>query len=367
MSPSDDTRPDEVELLRRSALASGLDPRVSPEDLGVRLDSPEDLLARLKTDPEDQAPIPLRRRRLGLLVAASTAAAATLVLGVLQPWQSSPAAADTPPVLDYQFARAQNIAYAPGNDAESTLATLAATARRTADRRSDGPVQHVVTDNWFASIEDDKGADAVALIPTVNETWLGTDGSLRLIERKAAPLTADGRGVPRSSFDRHKAQADETQPSDSIDPNLLLSLPTNPDRLRSALLTVTDCGAKPEGSARAQCLFDRVEELNSTYVVPQRVTAALWDLIAAQRVARTLGAVEDRAGRRGVGISLIPKDRRGYRLVLIADRKTGRVLGVEEILIKANDSLDVKAPAITRFTAFLASSYARNMGPTDAE
>jgi hypothetical protein len=352
----------DVELLRDAALMAGLDPRIDPQDLGVRLDSPDDLLARFKEQPADEL-AGRRTRRFAILAATSIAASALLVFGVLQPWHSSPAAADTPPVLDYEFAHAQDIAYAPGKDATSTLQGLATAARAWPEPAGVGRVQHIVTDNWFASIGDDEGADDIALIPTLNETWLSPDGSFRLIERAGTPLTTDGRGITKD-VEGLKPRADETQPADTIDPTLLSALPEDPARLRPALLKATECDRFPAGNARARCLIGKMQEYNSTYVVPTRITAELWDLIAEQGATRLLGEVKDRAGRRGIGISLIPSNRKEYRQVLIASPETGQVLGFEEILIKTVPDLDVKAPAITSFTAFLTAERVDRAGPT---
>ena len=363
MVPNDsDLERDDVELLRGTALQAGLDPRLTPEDLGVRLDSADDLLARLQERPDDELGV-RRTRRFAILAAASIAASAALVLGVLQPWQTPPAAADTPPVLDYEFASAQNIAYAPGKDPLSALRELSTAAQAFRDPGGDGDIQHVVTDSWFGSIGDDEGANEIDLIPTVNETWLSPDGSFRLIERTGRHLTADGRGVVKQGIENRPTKADETQPADSIDPTLLSSLPEDPARLRPALLKATECDDQPAGNQRALCLFSRVEEYNSTYAVPTRVTAALWDLIADQGATRLLGEVKDRAGRPGIGISLIPSRRDEFRQVVIASPQTGQVLGFEEILIKTIPDLDVKAPAITRFTAFLTSERVDQAGP----
>jgi hypothetical protein len=351
----------DVELLRDAALAAGLDPRIDPQDLGVSLDSADDLLARFNERPADEL-AGRRTRRFAILAGTSIAAAAVLVFGILQPWHSSPAAADTPPVLDYEFANAQDIAYAPGKDATSTLHQLSTAARVWPAPAGAGRVQHIVTDNWFASIGNDEGANDIALIPTLNETWLSPDGSFRLIERAGTPLSADGRGITKT-VEGLKPRADETQPAGTINPTLLSALPEDTARLRSALLKATDCGRDPSGNARAWCLMGKVEEYNSTYVVPTRVTAALWDLIAEQGATRLLGEVKDRAGRPGVGISLIPATRNEYRRVLIADPRTGRLLGVEDILIKTIPDLEVTAPAITSFTAYLSSEQASQTGP----
>jgi hypothetical protein len=48
---------------------------------------------------------------------------------------------------------------------------------------------------------------------------------------------------------------------------------------------------------------------------------------------------------------------------VIASPQTGQVLGFEEILIKTVPDLDVTAPAITRFTAFLTAERVNQAGP----
>jgi hypothetical protein len=265
-------------------------------------------------------------------------------------------------VLDYEFASASTIAYAPGKDADAALRGLAAAAGTFTVPPGKGDVQHVVTDNWFASIDGDNGS--IALVPTFNETWLSPDGSFRLIERTGKPLSADGRGVP-SRVVGLKARADETQPAGSVDPTLLTTLPRDPRLLRTALLKATECDEDPAGNARAWCLTGKVAEYTSSYVVPSSVTAALWDLIREQGATRLLGDVKDRVGRSGIGISLIPTDRNEYRRVIIADPRTGQVLGIEEILIKTMPDLDVKAPAITSFTAHLKAERVTRAGPAD--
>ena len=80
---------------------------------------------------------------------------------------------------------------------------------------------------------------------------------------------------------------------------------------------------------------------------------------------RSLGAVKDRAGRSGVGISFIPAHAPMFRLVLIISPRTGELLGTEEILIKDSPDIGFTAPAIMSFTAILQSRYTDAVGPTD--
>jgi hypothetical protein len=285
-------------------------------------------------------------------------------MAVLQPWTSPTAEADTPPVLRYEFADADNIAHAPGKDAHAALLALATTASDAPVPPSHGPNQHVVTDNWFANIDDKARKDSVAVIPTVNETWLSPDGSLRLMERRDSPLAPDGRGLPqKGSWDSLPPTSDETNKAGSNDTNAISALPIRMSALKPALLTLTQCDDAARGPRRAFCLLTKMDEYNSFYVVPPRMSSGFFRLLADQGAVRLLGTVSDRAGRKGVGISLINPERPQYRLVYIVSPTTGRLLGIEEILIKSDSRLELKVPAITRFTAFLESGFTAGMGP----
>ena len=356
------TGTDESAELRHTALAAGIDLDVPPERLGIDLDSADDFVARMKAaDADSRRRMP---RRL-ILAGGSIAAAAAVALSVLQPWGSTTASADTPPLLRYEFADADNIAFAPGKDPSATLTNLASAAAGqpagTAAGRRD---QHVVSDNWFAAIDDDAADTSIAVIPTIRETWVSRDGSQRVVERRSSPLAADGRGLPNDgAWSDFPSSADETQPPGSVDATLLDRLPQRQSALKAALLKVSGCDQSPSGPERAKCLFTHIDTYSNTYVVPPRVMSALWGLLGQQAGPRLLGAVEDRAGREGVGIALVPADRANQRLVLIASPETGQLLGFEVVLIKPDANLALKAPAILRFSAFL---VAEHTDPTNA-
>ncbi|KAA1399579.1 CU044_5270 family protein [Aeromicrobium ginsengisoli] len=350
------TGTDESAELRRTALAAGIDLDVAPERFGIDLDSADDFVARMKAADGD----PRRRTPRRLIIAVgSMAAAAAIALSVLQPWGSTPASADTPPLLQYEFAAADNIAFAPGKDSSDALTKLADAAAgqrvgTTAGQRD----QHVVSDNWFAAIDDDAADKSIAVIPTIRESWVSPDGSQRFVERRGAPLAADGRGLPNDgAWSNFPASTDETQPPGSVDATMLERLPKNQSALRPALLKVSGCDQSPSGPERARCLFTHIDTYSNTYVVPARVMSALWSLLSEQTGPRLLGAVKDRAGREGVGIAIVPADRANQRLVLIASPKTGQLLGFEVVLIKPDANLALKAPAILRFSAFLAAEH----------
>lgn len=351
----------EVEELRRVALEAGITGTMSPESLGIELDSPDDFLARMKALEPPQRLIRMRRGRVAALAIGSIAAASALILGVIPLWPKSTAEASTPPILTFEFAAAKDIAYAPGKDSKpelQRLATVAAGAKRSVAR---GDVQHVVTDNWFASIEAGDSKTATVLIPQINETSLRTDGSFQLVERRGTPLSPDGRGLPEhGAWDKQPKTADEMHPPGTLDPVFAQNLPLQSSALRSALLEEADCSNDDPGTIRSNCLVQQIISLYSLYVIPPKLASALWKMLSEEDGLRLLGDVKDRAGRDGTGISLIPEDEFQTRFVLIISPRTGQLLGSENILIKTTPDLDVQAPAIISFRAILDSRFVRN-------
>jgi hypothetical protein len=349
----------EIRALREAANRAGIVGVIDPHDVGIELESADELLARLRpvTTSHDELARRRSRRRRVILLTSSVAAVGVLVTGVLQPWGTTPVQAATPALLDYEFADVDAISIAPGKSPDATLEQLADAA---GDRKAlpvGAGAQHVVTDSWYADI-DASSDDTSALIPQISERWLSPDGSLRIVERRDDPLPTDGRGLPGDgSWDDQPATADERQPPGSLDPNFATDLPTDPEALRAELLERAGCTDTRPGTGRSLCLYDQILALHESYVVPSDVESALWLMLGDEEGFRSLGAVKDRVGREGVGISLIAAKRPEYRLMLIADPKTGRLLGTEQILISSVEGLKINAPAIMSFTAILESTY----------
>jgi hypothetical protein len=103
--------------------------------------------------------------------------------------------------------------------------------------------------------------------------------------------------------------------------------------------------------------------LAGNHVLPRPTLRVFWLILAEEPALRDLGLVRDRVGRPGVGISLISPDFKQFRRILIISPKTGELLGNEEILIKADEDLDLKAPAIYQYSAILDSKLTSDPGP----
>ncbi|KQY55812.1 hypothetical protein ASD11_15015 [Aeromicrobium sp. Root495] len=357
MTSPDKDADDALELFRREAEELGFGSG-DLGDLAAQLESPDDFIARMKRQDREREeqeqdlapPRPLRRRRRAVLVAVGTAAAsAALVFGIARPG-GSPAAADAPPVLDFEFAAATRIAYAPGKNPTPILKLLSDAADGASPSiPGAGTIQYKKTDNWYAD-QDDNGTSKI--VPRVSETWLRPDGSLTTKEFVGQALRADGRGVLPG---RGKQLVNETLEAGSVDAGFARSLPTDPAALASALVAHGQCESTTKGDVRSLCLYRQVVELTQTYVLPASLTAALWQMLDGEAGFRTLGSVEDRAGRDAVAISLVSSDEPEIRHLLFGSLDDGQILGYEEILIKTDPDLDVKPPSVLSFSTSLDS------------
>lgn len=369
MNP-DGTELDELELLRRDARAIGMPGEVTPASVGISApQTAEDVLARIKARTAELVPaeddvivaLPKKRRRIAARALALAAAAAGVVGLVVAPWQQPSATADTPPVLDFEFANAQNIAFAPGESARETLLDLARTADAQPPLSRSGSTQYQLSDNWYTSLKESQAAE---LIPTRTEFWLRADGSMRIIEAAGTPLSPDGRGLTaKAKVDAR--ESDDTYPPGDVAASFINDLDRNYRKLRTALLSSAQCETRTPGPARTSCLYLKITSLHDQFVIPPDISAGFWRILADEPSVRLLGSVKDRAGRTGIGISLISVDSPQFRQVLIISPKTGQLLGTEDILIKDDLESGVKAPAIYSFTAILKAEYTKDRGPND--
>lgn len=349
---TDPTR--DLEAFRSEAEALGF----THDHPDVDLESADEFIARMKAN--DAAATPIRPRRttarrvVTALVACAAAAVAAVV--IIRP-ASTPVVADTPPVLDYEFAAAVRIAFAPGEPPNPSIDLLSAASAPAAP--GSGPIQHHVSDNWFSD-QDETGTSVIT--PRISETWLAADGSLTTVDAVGTQLTADGRGVPTAAPTYSNEPTTDNLPAGTIDANFTASLSTDPETLRNQLLAHSGCETGPEpNSARSLCLYNEIRALFTTYVVEPDLAAAAWQSLRGEEGFTSLGTVEDRAGRNGLAISFVPDQRPQYRFILIGSTETGQLLGTEEILIKADPDLSVKPPAVISFTTITTAERVQNI------
>ncbi|MET0821344.1 MAG: CU044_5270 family protein [Aeromicrobium sp.] len=355
-SDHDDDARIALDRFRHEAQAMGFGTD-DPAD-SLQLETTDDFIARMKRADDDDAtprrtavvdrPTSLvNRKRRWILAVTAVAASTALIYGIARPG-GSPASAAAPPVLDFEFASAVRIAYAPGEDAGPSLQLLADAADKQPEALpGSGQVQYKKSDNWFADHDD---AGSVKIVPRVSETWLRPNGSLTTHEAVGRPLRADGRGAVA---DAGTKLVDETLKPGTIDAEFAQALPSDPAKLADALLDHIDCPSRSVGIPRSMCLYSEIVNLNQTYVMPSTLTAAIWRMLESEAGFRSLGSAEDRAGRNALGISIIDPAKPSVRHILLGSQDTGALVGDEDILIKVDPNLDVKPPSVLSFSTVL--------------
>jgi hypothetical protein len=354
----------------RSMMASG-NP-VPPDAFGDSWNGPQGLATfrQIVTQPRDgataggrddpaRAPrFPARRWMLAGLAAIVVLIGAGAVLA------GRPAAVPgqlvTAPMLDYKLAGVS----APVRTrqlppARSLLLRLARVAERqpAVPQPPGADVGYVLTNEWYMSVAVAGGTNTVAITPQVDQTWTAPNGTGRQLQRRGKPWTGPvgslqtlraaeyGQPVSNSTF----RTAEQFGP-------LVQDLSTNPARLRAQLLFASEYRGDPRRVPTGYQLIGVLADLHHQ-VVPPRLEAASWRMLAGQPDVRYLGTVIDRAGRRGDAVATTIGD--AERLVLIISPSTGRLLGEEDIDLTNPGALNIKVfPLVTSYVAYLAQGWA---------
>lgn len=342
--------------IRRSLLEAGATPRdLAP--LPGQADRAEQFLERILQTPRerrfdalmasDSRHRRVRRRivRSGLL--AAVAAVAVLLVVVAQPEQVTPPLhAATPPMLDFASADAGSIPTS-GQPAEPVLQMLADLAGQQPSP-SASPVQHVSISAWWATVgQEPNGQVGGRLEPVDRDSYFHPDGTMRVIERRGAPLDARGRLTSQTVGE---SLADESFPSSDPGPSYAQQLPVDPEALRMTLGKAHDPTVCRQASGA--CLMSDVVDLFHNYVVPPRLTGALWEVLSTDPTVHYLGRTHDRLDRVADAFATVGEDRVSQKLLLISPT-TGAYLGEEVILTEASDAYPFSPPAVVSFSALV--------------
>lgn len=313
--------------------------------------------------------VPLRTRRVRPWWLAATGAAAAVAvvaaIGISELRTPAPAVATgSPPMLAYPL-DPDELAHGAGEPARDTLLTLAAVADAQTDPAPRGQVQHTLSQSWVVSTSAQWDGTADSTVdPTVVESWLGPDGSLVSAEWRGTHLDAEGR---LGAVDTSPAQAAvDRLRAGSVDPDLVADLSLDPDTLRAQLLAplaATGCGPDAPAEAGAWCLYRAVTDLSARYVLPSDLEAAVWEALAEEPGVTVAGEVVDRTGRRAVAISVpgAPTDLDPTVRVLLVDRETGRLSGLEEVVL-SSQVLGFSEPTVTQFRYVVTSDLVGEVG-----
>lgn len=337
---------DELRALLAELGAVGRDLEERP---GERARGERDLAAMLASrrshSPDSASSGRRSGRRMVVLLAAACVLAAAFVL--VRPFSGSdPAYARTPAMLRLQDGGA--LLSEPGVAASSEFRTL---AKRAADgaEPADAPVQLIARSSWLLSTDEGKGKKPASsvIVPVVSSQYFQPDGTVRTIEHRSQPLDRDGEVTEKiGQWSKAKSTSDETFDGPEMGPDYADELPLDSHALESKLIDDADACK----DIRSFCLSTAVTLLHYNYVLKPDVAGALWRLLATEPGFRYLGRSEDRLGRVSMAFSTDGSDP-SRRLILLADPKTGALLGSEEILVKDSKQLGLSAPAVIEFTA----------------
>lgn len=350
---------DDLDLLRQEAAELGMPAEITPSSVGITLRLPSDIIRSAASSRPARS-----RKKYALRIGALAASIAAIAAVTLVPWQQEKALAGLPPVLEYQFADVHHIADAPGKDARAALLKLARTAEGQDTEPVSGTSQLVQSESWYSEIGEN--VDTI-LVPSRREQWFRADGSMRVREAFGEPLDLSGRGLSLTEKADPVKVYNEMYPADEMEqgPQFIATLGSEYRQVRAGLIKRAGCEEEGVTSPVGECLFGEISSLFNTYVIPSQMASVFWQILADNPSLRSLGTVKDRAGRPGIGISLIAEEYPAFRQILIISSETGQLIGSEEILIKPVPDITFKPPAVMSFTAILESRYTAAVGPKD--
>jgi hypothetical protein len=184
--------------------------------------------------------------------------------------------------------------------------------------------------------------------PSVRESWIGPDGSGRILDTPGVvtfPTERDraawiAAGMPHLS----EWMIDEDDEFDHLAPGELTfrdyaNLPTDPERLLE-LIESRELIGGPDGDWETFVIIGDL--LRETYTVP-KVRSALYQVVAELPDVELVGRVIDGAGRTGMAVAFTnPSSDARSRQELIFDLETAELLGEGEVLVE-DSTVDVES------------------------
>jgi hypothetical protein len=355
-----DTNDREVEQLRSLLREHGL---LSPigDDAGDEHGG-DQLLTEILTGRRR----PVRARQPRFLVPAAAAVAVAVAAGAWGIWHGEPAeASPTPAMLHYATTAPEHLATAPSADQTFHVAADAVSAL--APSKAVGGTQYVSTYGWLLDAQaQPTGPVATTLYPTVTDSWLSSDGAMRVDQSRGAALGLDGRATG-SGVVAGGQTASDTAPAGSVDPqwaSQMTQLASDTAGLTSALLaTQAALPCTQDLRWQAECLLQATQQVYSQYVMDPKLAAGIWNVLADNSSFRLLGATVDRLGREATGIGLAsdPANPASVVTVLLVSPRDGTFLGTETITL-ADQQLSISKPTVTSFSALTAARWVAQRG-----
>ncbi|MFI6496485.1 hypothetical protein [Nonomuraea typhae] len=186
---------------------------------------------------------------------------------------------------------------------------------------------------------------------TVASSRLLPGGRVSLLSRQSSPLGEQGRRIRTESgltaAEDRLVQSGEGRAAAPYPP---VVLPADPGALHARLV---ETGS---GTTESSRLVGGIVAVHAGETPDGPRAAALWRMLAARPGLRTLGPVTDRRERDGVGIAVDAGA--DERWVLVADRSSGDLLGVERLMLRDAGGLEVTTPCVRDFWTFVTRKWA---------
>jgi hypothetical protein len=220
------------------------------------------------------------------------------------------------------------------------------------------------------------------LVARTTETWLAADGSgviregpgrlvfpgprdrARWLADGAPPLAGHGGDQPFRAEAPGLAAEGQRNPADldaaTLDAlmNAPAALPTDADRLERLVRAYAKTKDPPIESA----MFNQLTELASESWGAAPLRAAAYRVLARLNGVTLAGDVHDPLGRRGVGLDAPVGYTHDVRTRLIIDPRTGDVLAMQTVLLRAADWIDAAPGAVIGQTVYVRSGWADELG-----
>ncbi|MFI6534058.1 hypothetical protein ACIBHY_16485 [Nonomuraea sp. NPDC050547] len=181
---------------------------------------------------------------------------------------------------------------------------------------------------------------------TVASSLLRPGGRASVLSRQWTPVRGSGRRVEYTlAVDGERLVQGQEGREGAYRPG-----PSLPGDLRARL------SAEPETHG----LVTAIISLNESEILDAPRTAALWRVLADRPGLRTLGQITDRRERTGQGVAFDVGT--ADRWVLVADRGSGDLLGVERVMLRPAAGLEVTPPCVRDFWTFLDRADAATVG-----
>ncbi|MFD9943636.1 hypothetical protein ACFWYW_05460 [Nonomuraea sp. NPDC059023] len=175
---------------------------------------------------------------------------------------------------------------------------------------------------------------------TVASSLLRPGGRAGVLSRQWTPVRGSGRRVEYTlALDGERLVQGQQGREGAYRPGL--PLPGDSADLRARL------SAEPGTYG----LLTAIVSLNESEVLDAARVAALWRALADRPGLRTLGQITDRRERRGQGVAVDVGA--ADRWVLVADRGSGDLLGVERVMLRPATGLEATPPCVRDFWTFL--------------